>query len=371
MPANCGMIAGALEKMAPRDWAESWDNVGLLIGSPAQEVEKVLLSLDVTTAVVDEAWRTSAGLIISHHPFPFHSLKSIRLDTPEGELLAKLLQRNISVYAAHTNLDVALGGVNDALAEKLSLRNAAILRRRREALVKISTYVPAEYEETVWRAMSDAGAGCIGKYSECSFRTTGVGTFFPTGDAKPFIGRKNQLSRVGETRVESIAPARLARQIVAAIVAAHPYEEPAYDIYPLNNDWSTDGLGRIGDLATPVTLSDFVQIIRTALSVDGLRVVGDPKSIVRRVAVCGGAGMEVAKDAVQQGAQVLVTGDIRYHDAQEALSMGLNLVDAGHFATEQPVLESLRRYLQDFSNNANWDCIFEISQSQVDVWRWI
>lgn len=370
MFANCGMIAAAIEKMAPREWAESWDNVGLLIGSPAQEIEKALLSLDVTSAVVDEAWRINAGLIISHHPFPFRSLKSIRLDTPDGELLTKLLQRNISVYAAHTNLDVAPGGVNDILAEQLSLRDVETLRRRREALVKVATYVPQQYEEAVWQAMTEAGAGCIGKYSKSGFRVTGVGTFLPGADTSPFIGRQNQFTRVEETRIESVAPASLAQKIIAAIVAVHPYEEVAYDVYPLNNEWTIGGLGRVGNLESPMRLADFAHNVRTALQADGLRVVGDPNSFVQRVAVCGGAGMEVAKDAVQQGAQVLVTGDIRYHDAQEAQSIGLNLVDAGHFATEQPVLVRLQRYLQDYSDKNHWSCLFEISQRQVDIWHW-
>lgn len=370
MSASCGMIAEAIERMAPREWAESWDNVGLLVGRPDQSIENVLLTLDVTPAVIDEAIKLNAGLLITHHPFPFQAVKRVRTDSPDGSMLAKLLQENISLYAAHTNLDIALGGVNDVLAARLSLHDIEILRQRSEALVKIVTFVPRAYEEAVWQAMSGAGAGCIGGYSECGFRGTGIGTFLPGNDTRPFIGEQNQLSRVEETRIETVAPAVLASSIVEALRKAHPYEEVAYDIYPLNNKHFINGLGRIGALSNPMILSEFAKQVRTALHADGVKTVGDPDTIVRQVAVCGGAGMEVSKDALRCGAQVLVTGDIRYHDALEAMAMGLCLVDAGHFATEFPVLNSLQGILRECSETNGWNCRFEVSGHQKDIWRW-
>lgn len=370
MSASCGMIAEVIEKLAPREWAESWDNVGLLVGRPDQRLENVLLTLDVTPAVIDEAIELNAGLIISHHPFPFQAMKRVRTDSPDGLMLAKLLQGNISLYAAHTNLDIALGGVNDVLAASLSLHDVKFLRQRSDALVKIVTFVPCAYEETVWQAMSGAGAGCIGRYGECGFRVAGIGTFLPGSNTHPFIGEPNQLSRVEETRIETVAPAVLANSIVEALKKAHPYEEAAYDIYPLNNERFVSGLGRIGSLKNPMTLADFAKQVRRDLRAGGVRTVGDPGAFVQRVAVCGGAGMEVAKDAVRCGAQVLVTGDIRYHDAQEAMAMGLCLVDAGHFATEFTVLNSLRSTLQECSETNAWHCRFEVSTRQTDIWHW-
>jgi len=370
MSATCGMIAEVIEKLAPREWAEPWDNVGLLVGRSDQSVENVLLALDVTPAVIDEAIERNAGLIISHHPFPFQAVKRFRTDSPDGSMLAKLLQGNVSLYAAHTNLDIALGGVNDALAARLSLRDVQILRQRSDALVKIVTFVPRDYEEAVWLAMSGAGAGCIGGYSECGFRVAGIGTFLPGNDTQPFIGEPNRLSRVEETRIETVAPAVSANSIVEALKKAHPYEEVAYDIYPLNNERFINGLGRIGSLTNPVAFADFAKQVRAALDADGVRTVGDLDTLVQRVAVCGGAGMEVAKDALRCGAQVLVTGDIRYHDAQDALAMGLCLVDAGHFATEFPVLNSLQRMLQECSETNGWHCRFEVSTRQTDIWHW-
>ena len=370
MSASCGMIAEVIEKIAPREWAEPWDNVGLLVGRPDQRIENVLLTLDVTPAVIDEAIELNAGLIISHHPFPFQAVKRFRTDSSDGSMLAKLLQGNISLYAAHTNLDIALGGVNDVLAARLSLRDVKILRQRSDALVKIVTFVPRAYEEAVWQAMSGAGAGCIGGYSECGFRVTGIGTFLPGNNTQPFIGEPNQLTRVEETRIETVAPAVLANPIVEALKKVHPYEEVAYDIFPLNNERFINGLGRIGALINPMTLADFAKQVRAALHAGGVRSVGEPGTLVQRVAVCGGAGMEVAKDAVRCGAQVLVTGDIRYHDAQEALAMGLCLVDAGHFATEFPILSALQGMLRECSETNAWHCRFDVSTRQTDIWHW-
>jgi dinuclear metal center YbgI/SA1388 family protein len=370
MSASCRMIATAIEKMAPLELAESWDNVGLLVGNPGNKVKKVLLALDVTAAVIEEAAGMEAGLIISHHPFPFHAMKSVRTDSNAGALLAGLLKKDIAVYAAHTNLDVTAGGVNDVLAQALHLHDILPLRPATCSLVKIVTYVPAGHVETVWQAMAGAGAGHIGKYSQCGFRVAGTGTFLPGENAVPFIGEPHQLSSVEEVRIETIAPSSLADEIVRSLLNAHPYEEAAYDIYPLKNEWKTGGLGCVGNLKQPLPLSEFASKVKAALSLPGVRVAGDSGTTVRRVAVCGGAGMEVADAARLSGAQVLVTGDIRYHDAHDAMAGGLCLIDAGHFGTEIPVLMKLQRYLQDCSDGEGWDCQFDITRQQADIWQW-
>ena len=370
MSASCAAISSAIEKMAPLEMAEEWDNVGLLVGDPKQKITKALLALDVTAAVVEEASDMGAGMIIAHHPFPFHAMKTIRGDTTDGALLAQLLKKDICVYAAHTNLDAATGGVNDALAQILELRDVLPLRPNKQAIVKIATYVPSSHVETVWQAMSGAGAGNIGKYSQCGFRVAGKGTFLPGEGARPYIGAPNQLSTIDEVRIETVALAALSTGIIKAMIKAHPYEEVAYDVYSLQNAWIHGGLGRVGTLLEPETLLDFSVRVKKALGVQGVRFVGPSDAVVHSIAVCGGAGMDVVENARRCGAQVLLTGDIRYHDAQDALARGLYLVDGGHFATEVPVLKPLREYLRACSSAKGWDCLFDIAAKQADIWQW-
>lgn len=371
MSINCGMIAEALEKLAPRELAESWDNVGLLIGSPKQVVKQILLTLDITAAVVQEAIDRQADMIVSHHPFPFHALKSIRTDTTEGKLLQLLLKHDVAVYAAHTNLDSAWGGVNDALAALLQLEDIEPLQKAGLSLVKIVTFVPVGHEQAVYAAMIGAGAGHIGGYSHCSFQVSGTGTFMPEEGSQPFIGQQHQLVSVEEVRLETVAPSGLTDRIVQAMIAAHPYEEVAYDLYPLQNQQSSGGMGRVGNLVGPMTLDRFSEFVKQALSVDKVRVVGDLTSPISKVAVCGGSGMDVAKVARSAGAQVLVTGDIRYHDAQQAATEGLALVDAGHFATEVPVLPKLEDYLRDYFSAQNDELMIAVAGHQADIWQFI
>ncbi len=371
MSASCKMIADAIEKLAPLELAEAWDNVGLLVGSLEHQVAKVLLALDVTEEVIDEAVALEAGLIISHHPCLFHPVKNIRTDTMTGSLLKKLIKMDMSVYAAHTNLDAAVGGVNDALAARLQLHEVMPLRPIQQPLVKIVTYVPPGHWKAIWQAMTDAGAGHIGKYSHCGFRVVGTGTFLPGEEARPFIGEVHQLAEVDEVRLETVAPAAISDRIVQAMIGAHPYEEVAYDLYPLQNSRTVGGMGRVGNLLHPGTLSDFANRVKGLLSLAGVRFVGNPDSLVKRVAVCGGAGVEVAEAARLMGADVLVTGDIRYHDAMNELAEGLCLIDGGHFGTEFPTMSPLQRYLSDCSALGGWNCQFFITQKQSDIWQWI
>lgn len=369
MSVTCGIIAAALEKFAPLRLAEDWDNVGLLIGSPDQKIEKILLTLDVTPAVVAEAAEIGANLLLTHHPFPFRPGKTIRTDRPEGALLASLLKRDIAVYAAHTNLDSAPDGVNDVLASTLGLIEVVPLKGSAERLMKLAVYVPTGYEEKVWQAMAAARAGHIGRYSHCSFQVQGTGTFLPTAGTRPFIGTTGNLEQVREVRIETIVPAALSDDVIEAMLAVHPYEEAAYDLYPLENVRQWGGMGRIGSLSKPVSLRAFAAQVGEALHFDGLRFVGDPFASITRVAVCGGAGMELAGLARMAGADVLVTGDIRYHDAQASLEQGLCLIDAGHFATEYPILRFLRQWLDDQAAALGWGCSSFVAGRQTDVWR--
>lgn len=370
MPASCGMIAAAIERMAPVETAEPWDNVGLLVGDSGKCVDKVLLTVDVTPDVVAEAAEKRAGLIVSHHPVLFRAIKSIRTDSQPGGLLTALLTQDIAVYAAHTNFDAAVGGVNDALASALRLRNVSVLSPLQGKLVKIAAYVPTGHEEAVWQAMTSAGAGHIGNYSHCGFRIAGTGTFLPGDRAVPFLGAPGKMSRAEEVKLETVAPADLADAVVRAMIRAHPYEEPAYDVYPLQNSWIRGGTGRIGELPRPMSLADFAGWVSETLDLPGVRFAGNADSVVEKAAVCGGAGMSVATASLQAGAQVLVTGDIRYHEAREFCAGGLGVVDAGHFGTEYPSLRALQEYLNVCSAGEGWNCAVEISGRQADIWRW-
>lgn len=368
MRVSCGTIRSLLEKRAPVRLAEDWDNVGLLVGEPGGSAERILLSLDITAEVIAEAVEFGANLIIAHHPFPFKPVTSIRTDRQDGAMLACLLKHDIAVYAAHTNLDSAVGGVNDALAEALGLESTTVLQPNQAALVKLAVYVPAGHEEAVWRAMTAAGAGHIGQYSQCGFRVAGTGTFLPQAGTNPFIGEPGKLERVAEVRLETVAPAVLAEDIIKAMLAVHPYEEAAYDIYPLKNACAQNGLGRVGNLPTALSLREFAARVSEKLGVTTIRCAGDSAARIAKVAVCGGSGMTLAHTATLAGADVLVTGDIRYHEAQSALSQGLCLVDAGHFATEYPVLEPLRHWLATNVSKAGWQCDIRVAVRQADLW---
>lgn len=336
-----------MDTLAPRNRAEEWDNVGLLVGDPGAEVGCVLVSLDVDEAVVDRAITEKADLIIAHHPLIFRPLKSLRFDLPLGSLLRKLVQNNIMVYAAHTNLDCAAMGVNAQLAGRLGLTDVETLKvTGSDRMFKLVTFVPTEHTAAVLNAVSEAGAGWIGNYSHCTFRLLGTGTFLPREGTNPFIGLAGKLEEVEEHRLETIVPENLVDKVIKAMKKSHPYEEVAYDIYPLHQPVSNWGLGAIGRLTSPVSLGAFAQQVKQALGVRVVKLSGDSERLVTKVAVCGGAGASLIHAAAFKGADVLVTGDLKYHEAQEAFALKLALLDAGHFATEQVIVPALANMLR-------------------------
>lgn len=371
MSVKLQAVLEALEALAPRRLAEEWDNVGLQLGQPAQPVERVLVALDVSAAVVAEAREKKADLIVAHHPFLFKPLRQIRTDLPQGKLVQALLQDNIAVYAAHTNLDRAPGGLNDWLAEALGLQQVEVLQPGpADALVKLVTFVPQEQAEQVRQALGDAGAGHIGQYSHCSFQTTGEGAFLPLAGTRPFLGKPGKLERVAEVRLETILPRRFANRVVRALLRSHPYEEVAYDLYPLLNERPEGGLGRLGLLQAEISLAQLAEQVAAALEIPGLRQVGDGARRVRKVAVCGGAGAGLVSRAAFCGADVLVTGDVKYHEAQEAQNSGLGLLDAGHFATERLMVGKVAAYLRQQSQRGRWSLDVLAATGERDVFSW-
>jgi dinuclear metal center YbgI/SA1388 family protein len=251
------------------------------------------------------------------------------------------------LYCAHTNLDVVMGGVNDTLADRLGLKEVEILCvTYREKLTKLAVYVPWEHAEVVRGAMAEAGAGWIGDYSDCAFMAEGYGFFRPGKGTHPYIGQEEQLEKVREARIETVMPEVKTAQVVSAMLEAHPYEEVAYDLYPLNNQGGIGGIGRIGVLSEPMLYKDFAALAARRLSVRGLRCTGDPEAKVQRVALCGGSGAFLIEDAKNRGAHVFLTADVKHHEAQDALEAGLFMIDAGHFSTEQPVVEITAKHIR-------------------------
>lgn len=348
MAAKCAEIIAAIEALAPPELAAEWDNVGLMLGSYETEVRRVLVCLDVSLEIVEEAVSRGANLIVSHHPLFFRPLKQINFDEARGKLVHNLIKEDIMVYSAHTNLDSADMGVSYHLAAKLELEDIEVLvPTHREKYYKLVTFVPEDHEKIVREALTRAGAGWIGNYSDCTFRTMGIGTFLPMSGTTPYLGQEGELMQANEYRLETILPTTRLPEVLQALKKAHPYEEVAYDVYPLANEGPAQGIGRLGVLASPVSLKDFALRVKERLNAASIKLVGDGQRKVKKVAVCGGAGSEVMAAASAAGADVLVTGDLKFHEAQTALAMDLAVIDAGHYATEKLIVPALVNYLQE------------------------
>lgn len=323
-------IIQLFEQFSPKGLAMEGDKIGLQVGRLNKKIDRVMIALDVLENVIDEAIAKDVQLIIAHHPIIYRPLKNIMTDTVQGRMMEKLLKHDIAIYAAHTNLDVAKGGVNDLLAAALGLEKTEVLvPTTNERLKKIVVFVPASHAEEIRQVLGNAGAGFIGNYSHCSFSTSGTGTFIPGENTNPYIGEKDKIEIVEEVRMETIVPETILKKTITAMLKAHPYEEVAYDVYPLENKGEVLGLGRIG-IINEMTLGEFAEKVKTTLEVDKVRVVGDLNSLVKKVAVLGGDGNKYFTQAKFKGADVYVTGDIYYHTAHDAMMDGLNMIDPGH-----------------------------------------
>ncbi|GAW90933.1 Nif3-like dinuclear metal center hexameric protein [Calderihabitans maritimus] len=370
MAVTCQQIISILEELAPPRWREEWDNVGLLVGDPALPVKNVLLTLDVTDAVVEEAVDKQIDLIISHHPVIFRPISNLRYNQPLGRLLHRLVKENINVYAAHTNLDNAPGGVNDRLADILGLQEVKVLEPAfREKLYKLVVFVPEGYEDRVRQAICDEGAGWIGNYSHCTFQVAGTGTFRPLEGTNPFIGETGRLEKTAEFRLETIVPQNRLPRVLQAMNESHPYEEVAYDVYPLFNQGKEIGLGRIGLLPHPQPLKSLVSLVKEKFNVGSLKVVGDLETEIKKVAVCGGAGGSFIERAFLQGADLYITGDLKYHEAQHAASLGLAVIDAGHHGTEKVIVPALAEFLEQRLSTLKAEINLILSEVDTNPWQ--
>ena len=348
-------ICQIMEKLAPCHLAEEWDNVGLMLGDRNWQVKKIMLALDLTQEVANQAYLQKADMIITHHPFFFAPMKKLVCNDGKNTLVYELIKRQIAVYSAHTNLDITEGGVNDVLADILGVTQTIVLKPIAcDSHYKLVVFVPETHCEEVLAALRTVDAGHIGNYADCAYVMEGMGQFRPLEGSSPFIGQESVLTKTREKRIEVLVRQMDLQKTISAVMKAHPYEEPAYDVFAMENQAAALGLGRVGVLENAVSLAAFADNLKNVLSIDHVTVVDAGKQVYK-VAICGGSGADLIGEAVKAGADTLVTGDVKYHIAQEAFEAGLNLVDAGHQATEMPVLLKLRTNLQECINSFKHD----------------
>ena len=339
-----GHVADAVERIAPLPLAEGWDNCGLQVGNPAAEVGRVLVALTPLPEVFAEAEEKGTDFLLFHHPLIFQPIASLDTSVYPGDLLARAIRNGMALYASHTSYDAAPAGVSAALAEALGLQGPLRVISPRGTLRKLVVFVPEESVDGVVLALSEVGAGVIGDYTECTFRTRGTGTFRGGDETNPYLGESGRLEKVDEVRIETVVAGHLAGRAAEAATAAHPYEEIALDVYPVEGTPEGCGYGRLGTLPEPVTPEELREHVSGSLGFPA-RLVADAGGRIQRVAVLGGSGGSFIPEAAAAGADAYVTGDIGYHDALLAESLGLTAIDAGHAATELPSLAPLARKL--------------------------
>jgi dinuclear metal center YbgI/SA1388 family protein len=349
MPIRVHDFLDIMERLAPTGLAEEWDNVGLQVGGRSEEAGAVLVALNVTGAVLEEAVERKCGIILTHHPLIFPAITAVNDETETGRLIRRASREGITIIAAHTNLDSAKGGLADTLAELMELQRVEPLTGAAGGLSKLVVFVTAADLDRVRENLFAAGAGVIGDYRHCSYIVEGTGTFLPLAGARPTIGEVGRDEQVAELRLEMVFPSGRAEEVVSALIAAHSYEEPAYDIFPLENKRRDAGSGRVGELAVESRLEDFAGFLAELFSLRRVRYIGDPDSPVRRVALVPGSGAGFIPTAVRV-ADVLITGDYKYHQSRQAGALGLALIDLPHDVSEYTALANwLPRLEQELS----------------------
>jgi dinuclear metal center YbgI/SA1388 family protein len=333
-----------LESIAPREYQEAYDNAGLITGNSSDDVTGIIVSLDCTEAVVQEAIDTGANLIVAHHPIIFKGLKKLTGSNYVERTVIKAIRNNIAIYAIHTNLDNVHNGVNRKIGEMIGLQNLMVLAPKSNNLVKLVTFIPKESAEKVLEALHEAGAGQIGNYKNCSFRQEGVGSFMPTGDANPNIGSLDLLELVNETRIEVIFPSHLEGRVMKALRETHPYEEVAFYLTPLSNENQEVGSGMVGDLPEAMEPLEFLKRLKSSMELNIIRHTPLLNKKVKRNAVCGGAGSFLLPKAIQAGADALVTSDFKYHEFFDADGK-IIIADIGHYESEVYTKDLLKEIL--------------------------
>lgn len=339
-----GQLIGELESYAPTYLAEKWDNVGLLIGSRKQSVNKVLCALDINLGVIEEAIAKQVDCIITHHPFIFKPLARIDFDTPRGEMIRLLIQHNIAVYSMHTNWDIASGGINDILSNLLGLKEAKpLVVTHTEVVRKLAIYTPMEAAEAVRAVLMEANKCKIGNYKGCTFMLEGEGSFIPLEGSNPYIGAIGKCELVREVKIECIAFEKDIHTIMEEVAKVHPYEEIAYDIYKLQHIKHVEGIGRHGE-CSEISQEELINKVKEIFKVPYVRVIGEATELIKNIAICSGSGSEFIDQAARTS-QVYITGDVKFHEAQYALEQGLIILDVGHYASENIAMTYLKDHL--------------------------
>ncbi|MGD0077423.1 MAG: Nif3-like dinuclear metal center hexameric protein [Sedimentisphaerales bacterium] len=362
-------IAEQIEKIVPLKLAQDWDNVGLLLGSPNKDVKRLLLTIDITADVLVEAKRFKTDLIVSYHPVIWDGLKKINPEGPTG-VVYELIRSGISVFTIHTALDALVGGVNDGLAEMVGITDAKpigdYVKSPAGDSYKLVVYVPVASAAQVADAVFAAGAGHIGNYSHCGFTAQGQGSFLPLDGARPAIGKRGVLEKVPELRFETIVPADKLSGVILAMLKAHPYEVPAYDIFKLADETTKFGLGRIGKLAKPTQLKAIIAKIKKQTGAKAIGVIGPEKRLVKTAAVCAGSCGKIINLIIAQKADLYVTGEIKHHQALAAQEAGLTVICLSHTVSERFILKKLAGQLQKMLPAVT----IRISRNDYDPFNW-
>ncbi len=366
MRINSSNVIKILESFSPEIYAQDWDNVGFQIGNINRKIDKIMIALEVTPQIIEEAIDESVDLIITHHPLIFRPLNRIVASDPIGEMVLHLIQNNINLIAAHTNLDASPIGLNAYLAKKIELKRITNLSDAyKNEYVKFVIYVPKDFQEKMVSVLEAAGAGSIGNYSGCTFNTNGTGTFRPLEDSNPAIGEMGVFENVDEVKIETIVEKGNLQSVLKKAVKAHPYETPAYDIIPLLNEFENPSMGLIGYLNESATLKSFATDLKTILASQSIRIIEAGKRQINKVALCTGASSEFIGIAAKSGADVFITGDIKYHEAQYAKQLGLHVIDAGHYDTEQFYMEEFERIIRQKFESADYEVA--VIRSKIDI----
>ena len=326
-------VCEIIEEFAPVALCESYDNVGLLVGDAQMDLSALLICIDVTEAVLDEAIQKQCNMIVSHHPLIFGGLKRLTEANEVQRCVVKAIKNDIAIYAAHTNIDNVQQGVSGRMAEKIGLINTHVLQSKPDVLRKLVTFVPSAHADKVRQALFDAGAGKIGNYDSCSYNIEGLGTFRAGENANPFVGSKHEIHNETEVRIEVVLPSYLENKVLRTLLKSHPYEEVAYDIYALKNNWTQVGLGIVGDLPQAEKEEDFLLRIKKTFNAGVIRHTALRNKEIKRVALCGGAGSSFLSDAIASGADIYISGDFKYHEFFNAENR-IFVADIGHYESE-------------------------------------
>ncbi len=367
MFATVADIIKAMESIAPRNLAQEWDNVGLQVGQKNWTVKRIWVSLDPTLDVVTNACQNDADLLITHHPLIFKPLHSIDFDTSTGTIIRLAAQRKMAIFASHTNLDIVAEGLNDVLAKAIGLKRLKVLGKPvEEEKIKLVIYVPEDYEKKILDAILQTRAGNIGEYSACTFRNRGKATFKPGTMATPFIGKRGEITGANEIRIETVVQQDDLSDVIEFIKSHHPYETMAYDAYPLLTNKDRNGIGRIGELDEKIDLKSLALKIKEKLQLKYVKISGNHKLVVKKAAVCTGSGSGMMKYFLSSGADVYISGDLRYHDAKDAQADNLGIIDIGHFASEHLMVDVVAKRLERILSDSGMNVEVEACRLEED-----